>query len=157
MADYKILSSRIKKMEELIVLMKEDLEVLRNENASNSSGIQTPVKFERHIPEFFPSEKRKTTEVFTFGRRIIKQERWTEDNFFENLEKLSYIKTFLDGSKKRVVNPPSRALWPLSDGAEYAKVQELCHDYDLDCIRDESPDQKESKPCVYIILEHLSE
>ena len=149
-------------MEELIILMKEDLEILQNSQSSETSAVQTP---DRRSPEVFSGGKAPQSFI-TFGyprkevkevKEFKKQERWTEDNFFENMEKISYVKTFKDGSKKKVVNPPSRALWPLVEGKEYVKVQDLCADYDIDCIRDESPDQNEYKPFVFMVLENMSE
>jgi hypothetical protein len=161
MADFKILSARIQKIEELISLMKEDLKILQQDDKSASFSLKTSEKENRVVSEH--SCGGKVVPFVTFGtprkefKPYVKPERWTEDNFFENMEKISYIKTFKDGSKKKVVNPPSRALWPTVNGVEYAKVQELCADYGLDCIRDESPADNEYKPFVFIVLEHLSE
>ena len=161
MADFKILSARINKMEELINLMKEDLKILQQDDKVTAFSSKSSEKENRVVSEH--SAGGKMLPFVTFGtprkefKPYVKQERWTEDNFFANMEKISYIKTFKDGSKKKVVNPPSRALWPTVDGVEYTKVQDLCADYDLDCIRDESPEQNEYKPFVFIVLEHLSE
>lgn len=68
-----------------------------------------------------------------------KTERFTSDEFMDFLHKNSYDKKFMDGFTRRTVKPTiARNKWPLDmDGNEYPKLQDLCADFRLDCMRDD--------------------
>jgi hypothetical protein len=83
------------------------------------------------------------------------EKRWEEDNFHANLKRFSYNKTFLDGSVKQVVacTKIPRWVWPLNtDGKMYQKIQDLCEDFDYQCIRDDP-----SKPTCWIVIDKSEE
>jgi hypothetical protein len=75
--------------------------------------------------------------------------RFTADSFMDYLYKNSRDKTFADGVVRRTVGPTiPRAKWPLDmDGNEYPKLQDLCADFRIDCMRDRA-----DHPTVYVVL-----
>jgi hypothetical protein len=81
-------------------------------------------------------------------KKFKKEERYNEDEFLDALYAKSVLKKFKDGSMKRVVHSLDRNVWPLTkDGEMYEKLQDLCHDFDLEVVRDDP-----AKPNVYIVM-----
>jgi hypothetical protein len=89
----------------------------------------------------------KTAVKPTMAESPIK--RFTPDEFIDFVRDNSYEKTFYDGIKRLYVRPTlDRKKWPLDvNNNEYLKLQDLCADFNYECIRDDP-----SKKTVYIVV-----
>jgi hypothetical protein len=76
-------------------------------------------------------------------------ERFDSNTFVDDLYELAKDRLFKDGKTKKTVCNLPRTCWPLNEeGQEYEKLQHLCKDYDLSCIRDDP-----EKPTVFIVFD----
>ena len=76
-------------------------------------------------------------------------ERFNPDTFVDDIYELAKDRLFKDGKTKKTVCNLPRTCWPLNeDGQEYEKLQHLCKDYELSCIRDDP-----EKPTVFIVFD----
>jgi hypothetical protein len=97
--------------------------------------------------EAIKSDMPKLSKDGAFEKKFSK--RYDPDTFVDEIYKLSKERTFTDGKTKKALCGLPRTCWPLRENGEpYEKLQHLCQDYQLVCVRDDP-----EKPTVFIIFE----
>jgi len=136
------LAQKLDQVDALVASIRADLGIKKE------LRVEASVYFARDGKPDFKPEYKKVTVI----KKGEEAERFTEENFFDKLYDMSTMKKFVDGSEKRVVTSLDRKVWPLTkEGNMYKTVQELCHDFDLEVVRDGG------KPNVYIIMKEEKE
>ena len=131
MADYSNIEQKLQAIEVLIKTIRDEFKPLQaivvKKKATNVNHVtQVTHKTNQAVPK-----------------------RFTPDEFIDFVRDNSYEKTFHDGVKRLYVRPTlDRKKWPLDvNNKEYLKLQDLCADFNYECIRDDP-----SKMTVYIVV-----
>lgn len=129
---------KLDEIEALIASIRKDL------------GIKSTLRLE--APEYKVTKPTKKEETKKEETKEAKSERYGDKNFIDALYDLAKEQTFKDGTTKLCVSSLPRKKWPLTaEGKMYEKLQDLCADFDVECVRDDP-----TKPNVYIVLETVT-
>jgi hypothetical protein len=131
--------ARIQETEIMLASIKADLMKMDLKNKTYSNVRVSP-KDAATKDSTKDSNKDKTTKPIP--------ERYNPVTFIDEIFELAKDRVFKDGTTKRALCGLPRSHWPLNDnGEEYEKLQHLCEDYNLSCIRDDP-----EKPTVFIVF-----